>query len=454
MAKTRTKPAAEAGPDLKAFFEYLNDISVDKGLNKDEVMEVVKGSLVTAYQKRFGPEVQLEVVLDREKPEVSVTVIRRVADPVVDPALEVSLTEARQIKSDAALGDVVELKEYPMEFSRVGAANVRQVLLQRLKELEKEIIYNEFIKKEGEIINGYFLRWRDRDIMYVDLGRAEGILPRREQIPGERFRTGDRVKALVKSIELKRERSREPGPFITLSRAAPEFVRKLFELEIPEIYDGIVEILGIVRQAGYRTKLLVRSHRADVDPVGACVGIKGVRIQSIVRELGNERIDIINYSDQPAELIANALSPARVSEVRAEPRNREALVIVPDDQYSLAIGINGHNVRLASQLTDYKLLIKTITQFGEEMTSPEARAELERIFAAPEIEPELDYTPVSELPGMSARIAGLLESAGIKSVEELIELEPEALEKIPNIGKNTARLISKILAESVEFEEE
>jgi N utilization substance protein A len=328
------------------------------------------------------------------------------------------------------------------------------VLLQRLKELEKEIIYNEFIKKEGDIINGYFLRWRDRDIMYVDLGRAEGILPRREQIPGERFRNGDRVKALVKSVELKRERSREPGPFITLSRAAPEFVRKLFEMEIPEIYEGIVEILGIVRQAGYRTKLLVRSHRSDVDPVGACVGIKGVRIQSIVRELGNERIDIISFSEQPAELIANALSPARVSEVRAEPRNKEALVIVPDDQYSLAIGVNGHNVRLASQLTEYKLLIKTITQFGEEMTSPEAREELEKIFAAPEPEVELDYTPVSELPGLSARIAGLLEEAGIKSVEELVELEQSELEKLSGIGKNTARQIVKILAEVVEFEEE
>ncbi|MCR9143340.1 MAG: transcription termination factor NusA [bacterium] len=467
MAKAKSKQK-DTGPDLKAFFDYIQDISTEKGLALEEVTEVVSGSFVTAYQKKYGTEADLEVILDSEKPEILVIYRRKVVETVEDESLEITLEDAKKDAEahqketgsteplqELEVGGVYELRENPFEFSRIGATNVRQILLQRLKELEREIIYNEFIEKEGDIINGFFLRWRDRDVMYVDLGRAEGILPRREQIPGERFRTGDRVKAIIKNVELRREKSREPGPFITLSRAGPEFVKKLFELEIPEIYDGVVEILGIARQPGYRTKILVRSNRADVDPVGACVGIKGVRIQSIVRELGNERIDIVNFSPELEDLIANALSPAKVTEVRVDPRNREALVVVPDDSYSLAIGNNGQNVRLASQLTEYRLVVKSQSQFSEEMASPEARAQLEALFAPlePEEVEELDYTPVSDLPGLTARVVELLEGAGIKSVEDLIEMEQESLEQVPGVGKNTAKQILKILAESVEFEE-
>lgn len=452
MART-TKPKTTQGPDLRAFFEYIDDISKEKGLNKEEVVEVVRSSLITAFQKRYGQEAQLEAVLDRDKPEISVIYRRQVVEQVEDPEQQISLEEARREEPGIQLGDNFEIKEYPFDFSRIGATNVRQVLLQRLKELEREIIYNEFKEKEGELINGYFLRWRDRDLMYVDLGRAEGIMPRREQIPNEKFRPGDRVKAIIRQVELRREKSREPGPFITLSRSTSEFVRKLFEMEIPEVYDGIVEIMDIARFAGYRTKILVRSNRADVDPVGACVGIKGVRIQSIVRELGNERIDIVNFSSSPEELIENALSPARLHEVRADPRTQEALVVVPDDSYSLAIGTSGQNVRLASQLTGYRLTVKAQSQFADEMTSPEARAQLEAIFSAPPAAAESDETRLDELPGMTPRIIGLLEDAGITSVEELIEMEPEELETVPGIGKNTAKQILKILSESVEFEE-
>lgn len=467
MAKAKAKQK-DTGPDLKAFFDYIQDISTEKGLSLEEVTEVVTGSFVTAYQKKYGTEADLEVMLDAEKPEILVVYRRKIVETVEDEFLEITLEDANKEAAahqqetgstdplpELSADGVFEIRENPFEFSRIGATNVRQILLQRLKELEREIIYNEFIEKEGDIINGFFLRWRDRDVMYVDLGRAEGILPRREQIPGERFRAGDRVKAIIKNVELRREKSREPGPFITLSRAGPEFVKKLFELEIPEIYDGVVEILGIARQPGYRTKILVRSNRQDVDPVGACVGIKGVRIQSIVRELGNERIDIVNFSPELEDLIANALSPAKVSEVRVDPRNREALVVVPDDSYSLAIGNNGQNVRLASQLTEYRLVVKSQSQFSEEMASPEARAQLEALFAPPEVEEveELDYTPVSDLPGLTQRVVELLEGAGIKSVEDLIEMEQESLEQVPGVGKNTAKQILKILAESVEFEE-
>ncbi|MCB1319984.1 MAG: transcription termination/antitermination protein NusA, partial [Leptospiraceae bacterium] len=400
MARS-TRQKSQSGPDIRAFYEYIDDISREKGLDRDEVLDVIRSSLITAYQKKHGQDANLEVIMDRENAELWVIHRRTVVDDVVNPDAELTLEQARVIKPDAKPGEVLEDKENPFEFSRIGATNVRQILLQRLKELEREIIYNEFKKKEGDLINGYFLRWRDRDMMYVDLGRAEGILPRREQIPGERFRNGDRVKAIIKTVELRREKSREPGPFITLSRSSPDFVRKLFEMEIPEIYEGVVEILTISRQPGYRTKLLVRSNRSDVDPVGACVGIKGVRIQSIVRELGNERIDIVNFSEDAEELIANALSPARVLEVKVDPRAREALVVVPDDAYSLAIGNNGQNVRLASQLTEYRLLVKSQTQFSEEMSSPEARAQLEALFNPPETGEEEEFTALSDLPGLT-----------------------------------------------------
>ena len=454
MAKVKSKKKADTGPDLRDFFNSLEEIAKEKGLDLDEVMDIVRGSFETAYQRKFGQDADLEVILDTEKPQIVVIRRRHVVEQVLDPIREIGLEDARKLDPSLELHSYLEERENPMEFSRIGASNVRQILMQRLKELEREHIYNEFIDKEGELINGYFLRWRDRDI-YVDLGHAEGHLPKREQIPGERFRSGDRIKAIIKSVELRRERSREPGPFITLSRASGEFVKKLFEMEIPEIYEGVVEILDITRAPGYRTKLMVRSNRFDVDPVGACVGIRGVRIQAIVRELGNERIDIVNFSEEPEELIANALSPAKVLEVRVDRANREALVIVTDESYSVAIGMSGQNVRLASQLTDYKLIVKSQTQFSEEMSSPEARAELEALFSASEEaseEEELDYTPLSELPGMTQRVIDILQSAGIVSVEELVEMEQEDLEKIEGIGKTTARQILRILSEVIEFE--
>mgnify|MGYP000960565895 FL=1 len=250
---------------------------------------------------------------------------------------------------------------------------------------------------------------------------------------------------------MRREKTREPGPFVTLSRGSGEFVKKLFEMEIPEIYDGVVEITGIARYSGYRTKILVKSNRMDVDPVGACVGVRGVRIQSVVRELGNERIDIVNDNGSPADIIASAMSPAVVTEVRADANTREALVLVPDDQQSKAIGNGGQNVRLASQLTGYKLTVKTLSQFNEEMASPEARARLEQLFSQAQPEPEEEYTPLSELPDLSSRIQSLLEAAGIKSVEQLVEADIEDLGKI--LGPATARHVQKVVSEAVEVTE-
>ena len=454
MAKSKKKQ--QAGPDIRAFFDSMDALAAEKGLGKDEIMEIFRGSLITSYQRKYGPDARIEVTLDSETPAMGVSIHKQIVETVEDPSLEISVEEAKKHKADAQAGEELIIEEEPFAFSRIGATNVRHIFFQRLKEQEREIIYNEFSHKEGELITGQFLRWRDREVVYVDLGRAEGVLPRREQIPRERFHPGDRIKAVVKSVELRREKSRDPGPYILLSRAAPEFVRRLFEQEIPQIYAGVVEIMDIVRDAGFRSKLLVRSNRSDVDPVGACVGIKGVRIQSIVRELGNERIDIVNYSPEAAELIANAISPARVAEVRADSGTKEALVLVPDDQLRLAQGPDNKNVKLAARLTGFRLIVKSLTQFGEEMSSPEARAQLEQLFSPKSddgAEEEGDYTPLSELPGLSSRIIGLLEDAGVKSVEDLVELEPEELEALEGIGKTTATQILKILEDVVSFEE-
>ena len=398
MVATKRKKAGVS----KDFFKFVQEISTEKKLSQEKVMNILRDSFLLSYQKEYGLHANLDVDINTEKQEVIIIHKRKVAEKSSSSDGQIALAEAQKQKTDAKLGDVIEERYNPLETSRSLATNIRHVLLQSLRNLESELIFSEFKDKRGELINGYFLRWRDREVVYVDIGRTEGVLPRREQIPGERFRPGDRVKTIIKSVELRREKTREPGPFILLSRSSPEFVKKLFEIEIPEIYEGTVEIVNIVRQAGQRTKLLVRSTRQDIDPVGACVGVKGVRIQSIVRELGNERIDIVNLAQSPQELIANAISPAEVIEVRIDTATQEAFVVVSDNSYSVAIGNAGHNVRLACQLTAYNIIVKSQAQFNEEMSSPEAKARREAIFQNEQDdkqEADSDSTPLSALDG-------------------------------------------------------
>ncbi len=453
MAKVRTKKKSQT--DTKAFFSFIHELSQQKKIEHSKLVDLVKKSFLAAYQKKYGIHANLSIVMDEDKREIAVIRNRTVVETPSNLDAQLSLEDACKIKRDSKIGDLIQDYHDALNFSRVTAASVRQILMQRLRDLEREVIYHEFQDKVGSLANGYFLRWRDRELVYVDLGSAEGILPRREQIPGERFRSGDRVKAIIKSIELRREKTREAGPFIILSRASTDFVKKLFEVEIPEIYDGVVEIVDVVRQAGYRTKLLVRSTRQDVDPVGACVGIRGVRIQSIVRELNNERIDIVNANQDTQALIASALSPAEVLEVRLDTKNREAFVVVSDASYSVAIGIIGHNVRLACQLSKYNIAVKSQSQFNEALASPEAKERMEALFQAKaqDEEVEEEYTTLYELPGLSHRIVAILENNQIKSVEELMEVGEEDLSRIKGIGKNTAKQIRKILSEVVEFEE-
>jgi transcription termination/antitermination protein NusA len=444
--------------------EAVSQFCQDKALDKDSVMDIIKESLITAYRKKLDIDPEndsaIHVEFSNEKSgDVFITIEKKVVESINEESpnpLEISLSDAQKINSEAEVGGTVLEKQKPMDLSRIVSSQARQMIFQRLRDMEKEILFQEYKAKEGELTHGYFQRWK-RDIMLIDLGKIEGIMPKRDQNPGEKYRQGDRLKAIISRVEL---RPKEPIPVITLSRASGDFVKKLFEMEIPEIYDGIVEIRDVARIPSIRTKVVVYANKSDIDPVGACVGMKGVRIQSIVRELGNERVDIVEYSDDPSQFISNAISPAKPIEVHADRKRGDALVIVPEESLSLAIGINGSNVKLASQLSGYKIDIKTVSQYNQELASPEAREKLDRLFnAQAEADSEVeeddeDLTPLTEIPGLTPRVIDLLIAGGITDVETLIEISPEDLASISGVGPTTAEHVLRLLQESVEWVEE
>lgn len=445
-------------------YEAVQQFCAERGLSKESVLSVIKESLVTAYRKKIGIDSE-EFVVSAElsdKNEVIIIVNKTVVAKPSNQADEISLDEARTQFPEAEIGDQVQYKEKPVELSRIISNQARQIVFQRLKEMERELLYKEYKAKEGELTHGYFQRWIDKDIMSIDLGKVEGIMPRKEQNPGEKYKSGDRLKAIISRVELKRDKFKDTGLVITLSRASGDFVKKLFEMEIPEIYDGIVRIVNIGRIPSIRTKIVVQASRRDIDPVGACVGMKGVRIQSIVRELGSERIDIIEYSDDPVEYITNLISPAKPSEVKIDIKNREAIIIVPDASLSLAIGSSGSNVKLASQLSSFKLDIKSVSQYNEDLSSPEARARLEKLFSSKQedsdseenLESDDEGTQLSEIPGLSRRVIDLLKSGGVNDVETLIEMSQDDLARIKGVGPTTAEQIMRLLRDSVELVEE
>jgi transcription termination/antitermination protein NusA len=443
-------------------FEAVQQFCSERGLSKDLVLEIIKESLVSAYKKKMNLDSieDLEIHVDfGEKNEVILIVPKVVVSEKTANPLEILLKDAQLLNPEASIGQTVLTHEKPIELSRIVSNQARQMVFQRLKEIERDQLFQEYKSKEGELTHGYFQRWIDKDVMSIDLGKVEGIMPKKEQNPGEKYKHGDRLKAIISRVEIRKDRYKDNGLAIILSRASGDFVKKLFEMEIPEIYDGVVSIIDIARLPSIRTKIVVQANRGDIDPVGACVGMKGVRIQSIVRELGNERIDIIQYSEEPVEYIKNLISPAKPLEVKVDYQNREALIVVPDESLSLAIGTSGSNVKLAVQLCRYKIDIKSQSQYNEELTSPEARERLEKLFN-PSVEnyeeynEEEDGTDLSEIPNLSKRIIELLKTGGIHDVETLIDMSPDELAKIPGIGLRTAEQIMKLLKESVELVEE
>ncbi len=339
--------------------EALNVLEQEKNISKETLLEAIEQSLLQACKNHFGKADNVKVNINPETGDFSVFAEKTVVEHVEDPVLEISLTNAKMIDSTYGLGDVVNVEIKSREFGRIATQNAKNVILQKIREEERKVLYNEYYEKEREVVTGIVQRYLGKNVS-INLGKVDAILNENEQVKGETFRPTERIKVYV--LEVK---DAPKGPKILVSRTHPELVKRLFESEVTEVREGIVEIKSIAREAGSRTKIAVWSNDPDVDAVGACVGMNGARVNAIVSELGGEKIDIINWDENPALLIENALSPAKVISVMADPDEKTATVIVPDYQLSLAIGKEGQNARLAARLTGYKIDIKSETQARE-----------------------------------------------------------------------------------------
>jgi len=338
----------------------IDQIGREKGIDKARVIGAVEAALQTAAKKRFGQGENIQVEIDPKTGEINVISVRRIVESVTNPKAEISLHEARRVDSEAEVGDEIGSVIEMEELGRIAAQTAKQVIFQKVREAEWEAVQKEYATRQGDLINGIILGQERRNYL-VDLGKTEAILPIQEQIPRESYRRGDRIKAYLLEVR------RTPKDVqVILSRTHPQFVGKLFELEVPEVAEKIVEIKGIVREPGDRTKIAVASREKAVDPVGACVGIKGSRVQAVVRELRGEKIDIIAWTSDPRVFIAEALNPATIEKVGIDEEKKSALVVVADSQLSLAIGKNGQNVRLAARLTGWKIDIISATEYEKE----------------------------------------------------------------------------------------
>ena len=339
--------------------EALTILEEEKNISKDTMMDAIENSLISACKNHFGTSDNIKVIMDRETCDYSVFAEKEVVEEVFDPALEISLEDAEKLDSSLHLGDIAQIPVESKSFGRIATQNAKNLILQKIREEERKAVFDQYFEKEKDIVTGVVQRYVGKNIS-INLGRADAMLTENEQVKGEVFKPTDRIKLYV--VEVK---NAPKGPKILVSRTHPDLVRRLFEAEIAEVRDGTVEIRAIAREAGSRTKIAVSTTDPNVDPVGACVGLNGARVNAIVNELRGEKIDIINWDDNPAFLIENALSPAKVISVVADEDAKEAQVIVPDYQLSLAIGKEGQNARLAARLTTYKIDIKSETQARE-----------------------------------------------------------------------------------------
>lgn len=341
------------------FIEAINAISKERGIKKDVLFDAIEQALISAFKRNFSSQQNVKVSIDREIGDVQVFVLKTVADEVVDPNNEISLEDARKIRTFYEPGDILEIEITPKSFGRIAATTAKQVVVQRIREAERGVIYDEYIEKENEILTAIVHLVEGKNV-FLELGRTEGLLEGPQHMPGEEYHPGDRIKVYV--LEVSRT-SRDTQ--VLVSRTHSGLVKRLFEMEVPEIQSGVVQIKSIAREAGYRTKMAVHSTDPRVDPVGACVGPRGIRVEKIVEELRGEKIDIIEWSVDPVIFIGNALSPAKVIGVFVNEREKAAKVIVQDNQLSLAIGKEGQNARLAAKLTGWKIDIKSQSQIEE-----------------------------------------------------------------------------------------
>ena len=350
----------EQAIDNKELILALEELEKEKGINKQYLLESIETALVTAYKRNFDSLENVKVQMDQQTGATHVYSLKKVMKRVNDKEEQINIKDAQKINPDYKEGDIVEIEIVPRDFGRIAAQTAKQVIIQKLREAEREIIYTEFNDRKGEIVSG-LVQKADRNIIVMDLGKLEGVMPAKEQIPTEHYHVNDKVKGYVVDVE----KGAKGAPQVIVSRSHPDFVRKLLEFEIPEIYEGVIEIKSVSRDPGYRSKVAVYSPDPNIDPVGSCVGQKGVRIQNVINELNGEKIDVIEWNEDPSIYIASALLPAQILAVDIKDEERFAQVIVPDDQLSLAIGKSGQNARLAARLTNWKIDIKSETQFRE-----------------------------------------------------------------------------------------
>ncbi|MGD9180852.1 MAG: transcription termination factor NusA, partial [Desulfobacterales bacterium] len=391
----------------------VEQVSRDKGIDREVLIRALEEALKSAARKKFGNKMDIEVQYNNDTGEIEVFQFKDVAEEVTEPALQISLEEGRKLDPECEIGDSLGTKMDTSTFGRIAAQSAKQVIIQKMKDAEKDAVYASFIDRRGDIINGIVQRI-DRGDIIVNLGHTEGIVHVREQVPKETYRRGDRIRAYILDV-LQESR----GPQIILSRTHPNFLIHLFRTEVPEISEGIVNIMGAAREPGIRAKFAVASNNSDIDPVGACVGMKGSRVQNVVQELRGEKIDIIPWHVDPAKYVCNALAPAEISRVIIDETNKSMEVIVPDEFLSIAIGKKGQNVRLASKLTGWHLDVKSETRYSKAMQS--------------------GYDSLVSLPGVGISLADALYGEGFYSAEEVGSAAPEDLIQIRGIGKEKAR---------------
>lgn len=406
----------------------LETIQKEKKIPKEDILHVIENALVSAYKKHVGKNVNVEAKVDPETGAMSAFVVKKVVENVVNQLTDISVQEAKKLGQNSKIGDDVKIALDTDDFSRIAAQTAKQVIVQKIRESERDSLYEEMKGKIGEMVNGSIYKIANKNII-VDLGRSEAILPISEQVPKEKFSVGQHIRAII----IKAEKNIK-GPNTVLSRAHPDLVKVLFELEVPEIYEKIVDIVGIVREPGLRTKVSVISHNPKVDPVGACVGVKGARIKPIIDELKGERIDLIPFSNDTIKYISSALSPAKVLSVTILSEiDKKAEVIVADDMLSLAIGKSGHNVRLAARLTGWNIDVKSEEQKRQ----------------ASEQKLEAQASELEQLKGVSQKNIDLLADAGLTSLKKLSELSVDDLTTLPGIGPKTAEKIIESAKEVV-----
>jgi len=389
----------------------IDQVGKDKGIDRKVIIEALEQAVLTASRKKYGHQGEIEVHYNEEAGEIELFQFKQVVEEVMNPSTEISLKEARALDNEVQTGDSLGVK-LDTDFGRIGAQTAKQVIIQKVRDAEREHVYNEFKDRKGDLISGTVQRM-EKGNLYINIGRTEALLLSKEQIPGEVYRQGERIRAYILDVQ-----KNSKGPQIFLSRTHPGFLIKLFEMEVPEISEGVIKIISAAREPGERAKIFVYSSKRDVDPVGACVGMKGSRVLSVVQELRGERIDIIPWSQDQAKYVCNALAPAKISRVYIDEENRHMEVVVADDQLSLAIGKKGQNVRLASKLTGWKIDIKSESRM--EKISNEI---LER------------FKGLSYIGDVASRI---LYNEGFRSIKEVAEVDPEELAKVLEIEKEKA----------------